>query len=246
MLFLLANIVEARDFSSWFDENGLLHHVNNPTTDSSENELLFTAEYLILGGPSKWYTKAMDIYDFYMDEVRFERHMSHDNKTGIVSVFEDEIRDSIFKVGHRWWFHPRDIAYYGYMKHGVTFPIMWGIVLGIMLSPLIYLEHYVWFVALLLVLNPIAIISSANIISCARTWKYYDDRPEPHHRQLTTSGKMLAFVRNKSAGLKLTHKICTWLIKRNEHFGSWTKVAKMYFPNEGHPIPILMEENENN
>ena len=214
MLFLLVNIVEARDFSSWFDENGLLHHVNNPTTDSSENELLFTAEYLILGGPSKWYTKAMDIYDFYMDEVRFERHMSHDNKTGIVSVFEDEIRDSIFKVGNRWWFHPRDIVYFGYMKYGF------------------------WFYPLL------PVVSIANIISCARTWKYYDDRPEPHHRQLTTSGKMLAFVRNKSAGLTLTHKICTWLIKRNKHFGSWTKVAKLYFPNEGHPIPILMEENE--
>ena len=188
--------------------------------------LLELAEYLVdrERTDARWYegdredhvfSTICEILDLdYDDEIIEEKHMSHDNKTGLVSIWGASIRDSIFKVGHRWWFHPRDIVFYGYMKHGF------------------------WFWPLL------PIVSLANIISCARTYKYYDDRPEPHHRQLTTSGKMLAFVRNKSAGLKLTHKICTWLIKRNKHFGSWTKVAKLYFPNEGHPIPILMEENE--
>jgi len=218
MLLLLVNIVEARDFSSWFDERGLLHHVNNPTTDSSENELLFTAEYLLLGG-AYYFLHKTNMRNFYAEEVHQNRHVSHDNKTGLISSMSKyRQEESIFKVGNRWWFHPRDIVYYGYMKYGF------------------------WFAPFL------PIVSLANIISCARTWKKHEalqpDGTVIKWKSLTTSGKMLAFVRNKSAGLTLTHKICTWLIKRNPEFGSWTKVAKIYFPNEGHPIPILMEEYE--
>jgi len=210
---------------SWFDELGLLHHVNNPTTDSSENELLFTAEYIMLSENSEQVVDAeLALLQFYYDEVVEDRHMSHDNKTGVVATWGAAIKDSIFKVGNRWWLHPRDIVYYGYMKHGY------------------------WFYPLL------PIVSISNIISCARTWK---DHEGIDHRtntvvkwkSLTTSGKMLAFVRNKSAGLKLTQKICTWLIERNPEFRSWTNVAKIYFPHvgdsgENHPVVTLMAEYE--
>ena len=205
------------DYSDWLDENHLLHHKKFPTNETSENELLFTAELLLLEAMTEnpnhmLIESSMGMRDFYNDQKIQGKHISHDNKTGLVSIWKG-YNESIFKVGKRWWLHPRDIVYYGYMKHGA------------------------WFWPLL------PIVSIANIISCARTYKVHKDRPEGQQKHLTTSGKMLAFVRNKAAGLTLTHKICTWLIERNDKFLSWYWVSKIYFGEHGHPIPKLMRDH---
>lgn len=206
------------DYNDWLDENRLLHHKRFPTHQTSENELLFTAELILLVAIQEGEymgnlpgVSAGMLY-FYNEQKKLDKHISHDNKTGLVSIW-NKYDESIFKVGNRWWFHPRDIVFYGYMKHGA------------------------WFWPLL------PIVSIANIISCASTYKTHKDRPEGERKHLTTSGKMLSFVRNKAAGLTLTHKICTWLIERNENFGSWHRVSKIYFPEEGHPIPELMKDH---
>jgi hypothetical protein len=112
----------------WFDENGLMHHVHRPTEDSSENELLFTAEYMLLSGvdldahESQLIFESM--YKFYVEEWEAGKHMSHDNRTGIIAVgLYDNY--SIFKAGKRLWLHPRDWIYWGYMKYGWPFaPLM--------------------------------------------------------------------------------------------------------------------------
>jgi len=198
-----------KNYKSWLDENTLLHHVNNPTEQSSENEILFTAEYVLLRRllGKECYFPFLG-YAFYMEEWQDGKHMSHDNRTGILAIDSDHY--PLYKLANRTWLHPRDLVFWGYKKHPRLF---W---------PLL----------------PIVCIS--NIISCAKTYKTHKDG----RKELTTSGKMLAFVRNKSSNLELTHKVCTWFIRRNKHFGSWTKVSKIYFPNKGHPIPILMSEWE--
>lgn len=206
------------------DNYGFLHHQEairgNPET--SENGPTFSTEAILLGMP------LTPRYDMLIKSKRVFRttpisewggHFSHDSMTALyASRRVDTSKLPMIYWNKRFMLHPRDIVYYGYMRYGF------------------------WFYPLL------PIVSLANIISCARTWKKHKSvnfaGEAIKWKSLTTSGKMLAFVRNKSAGLKLTHKICTWLIKRNKHFGSWTKVAKIYFPNEGHPIPILMEKYE--
>jgi len=203
---MIDTVITSSAYERFADEKGLLHHVERPTTNSSENELLFTAEYLNLRG-FKYDPRVYAMFTFYANEVTSGKRISHDNKTGMVSVFPD-LNESIFKVGGRLWLHPRDIVFYGYQKYGWPF------------YPLL------------------PIVSISNIISCARTWKTHDDG----RSELTTSGKMLAWFRNRTAGLHLTQKICTWLIKRNPHFGSWYKIGKIYFSAEGHPIPELMKK----
>jgi hypothetical protein len=203
------------NYMKFADENMLLHHRPNPTTHTSENELLFTAEYLILN-KSKNSMIVSKMYNFYQSEVNKGHKISHDNKTGMVAMYPD-LDESIFRVGGRIWLHPRDWVFYGYQKHGWPF------------YPLLPL------------------VSIANIISCARTWKKHPDsscartwKKHPDRKELTTSGKLLAMVRNLSAGMRLTQWICTKLIKNNEHFGSWENVARIYFPNqEGLEHPIV-------
>ena len=206
----------------WFDENGLLHQTWNPTEESSENELLFTAEYYLLGGKGGAGAGSLQMLWFYNSEWLQGKHMSHDNRTGYLSVvgWDDY---SIFKAGNRWWLHPRDTVYWGYMKYGWPF------------YPLL------------------SIVSLANIWSCARTYKKHKavqpDGSVLRWKSLTTSGKMLALTRNLGADLKLTQKICSWLIRRNPKFKSWTATAKLYFPltndkGENHPIVRLIAEKE--
>ena len=195
-------------YNLFADENHLLHHRLNPTSDTSENELLFTAEYILLNEDLLYQDKellAFSMVEFYMTEVFKGHKISHDNKTGLL-VIDPNYTESIFRVGGRWWFHPRDIVFFGYRKYGALFfPLIW-------------------------------IVSLANIISCARTYKKSKDGS----KHLTTSGKLLAMVRNLSADMPLTQKICTYLIRRNKHFGSWENVARIYFPDqEGIEHPVV-------
>lgn len=196
----------------WFDENGLMHQVWKPTEASSENELLYTAEYFLLIGDM--YAGCPAMMYFYYTEWEAGKHMSHDNRTGFLSIAKDD-EYSIFKAGKRWWLHPRDTVYWGYMKYGWPF------------YPLL------------------PVVSLANIWSCARTYKKSKDGK----KHITTSGKMLALTRNLGADLKLTQKICSWLIRRNPKFKSWTATAKRYFPltdykGANHPIVRLIAEKE--
>ncbi len=208
----------------YFDDRGLMHHVENPTEDSSENEILFTSEYLLLyrdelqntslGSLLNDYTGSIPnsyekiaypelvnrVLFFYQTEKNNNKRISHDNKTGLVSVYP-QLTESIFRVGKRLWLHPRDIVYYGYKKYGF------------------------WFYPLL------PVVSISNIISCYRTYKVHPDG----RKEVTTSGKLLALVRNLGADLRLTQKICTFLIKRNKNFKSWGNVGKIYFGYR-HPI----------
>lgn len=103
----------------WFDENGLMHQVHRPTEDSSENELLFTAEYYLLAGGNP-IAVNFDMMNFYNQEWDDGKHMSHDNRTGLLSITGWDTR-SLLKAGNRWWLHPRDTIYWGYMKHGAWF-----------------------------------------------------------------------------------------------------------------------------
>lgn len=194
------------NYLAFADENYLLHHRPNPTTNTSENELLFTAEYAILQGKA-WNPRryiANQMLRFYKEEVAKGHKISHDNKTGMVALYPN-LKESIFRVGGRVWLHPRDIIYYGYMKYGAVF------------YPLL------------------PIVSMANIISCYRTYKTTGT-----NKHITTSGKLLAMVRNLSAGLRLTQWICTKLIHRNENFKSWENVARIYFPDvDGMEHPVV-------
>ena len=85
------------------------------------------------------------------------------------------------------------------------------------------------------------IVSLGCIISCRRTWR----TDKFGNQELTTSGKMLSLIKMISFDMKITLKICTWLINRNKMFRLWTNVASIYFSATGHPIPRLVNEWEN-
>lgn len=223
---------------TWFDENGLLHHKNYPTSDTSENEILFTSELVLLRQTINGHKKSADyklvnsILTFYTKEKKANKRISHDNKTGLMSVYP-YLDESIFKIGNRWNFHPRDIAYYALRKYGSkVYPLR-------------------------------LIVSVACLMSCAKPYDYRPIRRNEiketlinlpiigfifrsfidHHEIVATSGKMLAWVRMVSLNMKWSMFLGSWLIKRQGM--SWTYISKIYFSEYGHPIPLLMDRWEN-
>jgi len=78
----------------------------------------------------------------------------------------------------------------------------------------------------------------AFIVSAYQTWKVRGDQVFKR-----TDGKLIAWAMCEVFDLKLTKKICTWLIKRNSEFASWGIVADIYYGHE-HPIALMMREYE--
>ena len=206
---------------NFFDENGLLHHVPNPTNDSSEIELLFTGEYIVLKTLLNKVTdeeinKFFNMLDFLAKEIKEGKRVSHDNMTGIYCAckslmhycpqsMENVMRHLPAIEKHR--LHPRDLIFYNYAKGGL---------LGWLLLPL---------------------VSLMMIISCARIYKVRNG-----NKIIATDSKLLTFIRCTAFELDWTFKICTWFISKNKFLKSWTGTALYYFKEEGQPIPKLMGE----
>lgn len=51
-----------------------------------------------------------------------------------------------------------------------------------------------------------------------------------------TSGKQLAYVKCRGLKMKITYKLCSWILSKK---GGWKAVFSVYYPEEYHPINIL-------
>lgn len=205
--------MQNRHILEWLDDDLQMHHKKDPSKDTSENEALFTGEYIVLSlALNKTIINTMPVLNTSNMVISFnnKEHISHDNLTGVVAQRYMSGLKNFFPIFSTKRMHPRDMVIYGYAsKWGKLFaPFMW-------------------------------IPSLAMIYSCYTTF-----RKKPWGKELTSSGKMLALTRIIAFDMKITSKICTRLIERNPEFGSWHKVAKIYFPAEGHPIPLLVKEWE--
>lgn len=82
--------------------------------------------------------------------------------------------------------------------------------------------------------------SVAMIVSCAQDYKYRNGK-----QILKTDGKILTFMRCRAFYhnpiLRLTFKICTHLIRKNEKFSSWTNIMNIYFKDKDHPVNKMIE-----
>jgi hypothetical protein len=79
------------------------------------------------------------------------------------------------------------------------------------------------------------ITSLCMIVSCAQTYKVRNG-----NKIIKTDGKLSAWGKCQTYDMRLTYKICTWLIERNPVFGSWNNCAKIYFKNKEHPLRDLI------
>lgn len=120
-------------FNGWFDVCDLLHVRRG---EFSENGPLFTAEYRLLkhilgknnykvGLIAKDVTKDgwFDPSPGSLDNNGPTVHFSHDNMTGLYTLYalaglsNEDL--PILRWNHRWWLHPRDIAFYSIMKENI-------------------------------------------------------------------------------------------------------------------------------
>ena len=205
----------SKDF---IDENGLVHHLENPTEESSENEIMFTSLFLILQykvGNYFDFKMRQHLIDFFNEEVKQGKHMSHDNRTGLAAVRFNQEDMPLISLGNRVWLHPRDFVWWGWRRHK-------GTKKGVLFWLLLWIPSFFM------------------ILSCYQTYKVRDGK-----KIKKTDGKLLTWIRCQSTKMPLTFRLCTWLIKRNKEFGSWERVSSLYFKEEGHPIPELMRRWEN-
>jgi hypothetical protein len=81
------------------------------------------------------------------------------------------------------------------------------------------------------------ITSLTMIISCMKTM-----HPNGHP---DSSGKQLVFGQVYISDMKLTRKLCDYIIKRNKLFGSWVAVINEYYKEPKHPTRLLIKKLTN-
>lgn len=194
----------------WFDKNGMINTKPVGERDTDQvNDTLFTVTFRLL-------KQFLNLGDITNDNIQklYDSYLysrdSHDNKTGLVAVLEYHRGDLILN-------EPVNELAHGRKWYHPRDWIFYGAHKYLLIE-----WCFMW------------IIDIAAIVSCATTWK-----KNKNGKHLTTSGKLLALTRMIAFERFIALNICTWLIKRNEHFGSWYNVAKIYFPYEDHPTVIL-------
>jgi hypothetical protein len=204
---------------------------------SGENGILFTYEHFLLR-LSEWSLQLQSPtpeLDYSEEQLRTvidyvtrngdisyfdgKGTWSHDNHTALTSASYMLDLDLHKKyLWKQWWrrVHPRDVGYYLYLYLSSNLPK-----LGVISTLL----------KVLLIPTQIAMI-----VACYQEYKVRNDV-----KILKTDGKLLSWVRFNTIPMRLTEKICTWLIKRNPKFGSWKKVFGIYFGKD-HPSSNFDDE----
>jgi hypothetical protein len=226
-------------FSLWSDKYGM---INPDRGKRSENGILFTLEAFLLGillsgrgSTFNYYSKRfVDLCDLWLADDNLPGYFyqtpfgmldsegrleptSHDNLTAIVAgsyFFGDlDTVKSVWKYLVSHYFTYDVTVNFKRIMHPRDV-VLYGAMAGSIICKL---------------LLPLVVLS--NIISCSK---------EPG----VTSGKLLAWVRNTcyfdSWVMKVGHVINTWQINRQYENG-WVDVFKVYFPQEGHPVPKFAE-----
>lgn len=208
------------------DEFNILHHIANPSPESSENGPFFTGLYAILAHRlgrftvrdaeshltvlrglfrnGNWYTTPVTL-----NNERF----SHDNFTGVVCLLivlrnffpdSEEVQEWCNAIPwlHKQLDHPRDIAFVWWFKMPYVFwfllPICWG----------------------------------AMFVSC-----YQGHKKRGGELIAKTDGKLLALARCYAGRWSTIYKICSALVKKRRHTGplprnNWHMVKKYYRVNK--------------
>ena len=207
-------MIEWEEYKQWLDSNGFIHTKKNPSIDQSENSPMYEGLLSGTGRPLFGSTTTIHRRLFRANANReWGSHFSHDNMTGLYCLYKNSMYD------------PHTLS---------TLPIMkwndrWW------LHPR-DLAFYFWAHHPLLGLPFLWIASLSMFISC-----YQEHKVRNGNIILKTDGKLLAWMRCKSFNMRVTYKVCTWLIERNPKFGSWNNVAKIYFREEGHPLRELIK-----
>lgn len=214
-------ILEYR-YSLFSDKIGMLHHeydmidiktggsyltVREVEKDKSENSLLFTATFFQI-------IKELGISPISFkgnpilrieESIKFNKD-SHDNKTGYFSL------RSFFGANALSKYKPWELLRGRKWFHPRDL-IFWSALddgIG---------YNFLWLVKI------------TNKISCKRTYR----EKKNGHKEITTSGKMLALTRVLTLNDYDQLIDLSDIIYKNPVFGSWEKVASIYFKDELHP-----------
>lgn len=236
----------------WLDDHKLLHVHKQPS--DSENPMLFSSVFYIalhkkhkiflpnnllkvigaLKGQGEWEWRDSPTHEF-------GGKFGLDNTTGLICfshVFNLSYHKEVPPFHYHGGRNPKDVIFYGYVKYLALSKQSWK-----------YFPLRVLFTMLL------PVTSIAMIITCIQTYKikpYWYEKIIKYFKTgewdrlrikiVKTDGKILAWLRCQSLGMKWTYKICSYFIKRNKNFGSWKKVFEIYYP-EGHPNRELVFES---
>ena len=207
------------NITEWLDKDGFIHLHKNPTVDQSENGPMFTGLMTCHAYPPR----KIDIFQIWSADNKFRAnsnreygsHFSHDNMTGLYCMNKN-LTGGVSVL----------LPIFGWNKR------MWMHPRDVAFY---FWAHYPRFGLLFL-----WIASLAMIISCLQTYKYRTEHGVKKKFR-RTDGKLLTYLRCRSFDMHITFAICTWIIKRKKEFGSWQRVAEIYFTDENHPLRMLIK-----
>lgn len=198
----------------WFREDATM-------SPFGENGVLFTAEYVImkvnemeLAGLGKESLTGnllghRVIKTSQVEPDYFssgEKHFSHDNLTGVFCLSKTLGTDHHKKI----WFK----NYWAYLHPRDFIWYLWA--------------NQKWYSYLVLPFLWIATLAMMH--SC---WSDYKVRNG--NKILKTDGKILTFLRLKTFRMPITARLCDWVLRNNNEFGSWKACFTMYFKDPEHP-----------
>lgn len=214
------------NYSTWFDNHGLLHLNDHPHPLDSENGPLFSAYFYCLWKfrmDSPHYQLPLTINTvnptpgLYRPSVEGGEHFSHDNMTGLYSMYYLFIGrcPKHLATMAKYVKHPRDICFNTYAKIAHRRGVLWTL-----------LQH------LLLVIPALTMM-----ITCYQKYKVRGGR-----KILKTDGKLMTFLRCHTFGLKKTLRVCEAILHRRSNFKHWGHVFSTYFTRPNHPCNRLSSE----
>ena len=210
-------------YETWFDKSRLMHLNDHPHPLDSENGPLFTAYFQCLFAykmRSKYHNLSQSIVTInptpgvYNPSAEGGSHFSHDNMTGLYCLYKMYVGrcPKHLHVLTKYVKHPRDICFLTYAKIAHKRGAFWNV-----------LKH-----ALL------TIPSITMMVTCYQKYKVRGGL-----KIIKTDGKLLAFLRCHTFGLKKTLRICEFIMDKRAVFKTWGHVFSTYFTKPDHPCNRL-------
>jgi len=218
---------------NWFDFHGLLHAGPQPRRD--ENSFTFTPLYLLFGrliaqSKHNQFSRALlsaynkhGMLDNYPNGEGPNEYTSHDTLTGVVAYSKVKgLRHHVVIWEHL-------------VRHWFTYDNRTG---RTNFRRIMHPRDIIFYGACannIICKAMLPLLSLICIISCLKTKKVRYQHGEKKVF-IHTDGKNLVLLRCKALKMKITFKICTYIIEKKEAFGSWAKIQDIYFRYPGHPL----------
>ena len=239
-------------YRDWSDSFGLI--TNDSTDDSGTNGIVFTAEFIILCHMLGFNWNKDDVKkilnQFFDSEGIRQRPnksskedpASHDNLTAIMSlsyIYNLEFHKK-YKVLNTKVMHLRDIAYYSALKYP-SFQWLFVPIVGLFMIDSCWSKFEYnpmrFFQRMKPVIDEHYLETKFNKYTDATSYTYV------RMKYVSTSTKLLCFLRFKTLNFVIFEKICNHFLRKN--FGKlfWNDIFLLYFKNPNHANVRLIDEH---